>query len=400
MIHLEFMISSIGKLGIQAKQTHSKYALCDHCMGRTFAKRAGLVNHRQLGARLRKAGKYAKPKKCHVCKGVFAQLDKHCDEMIRLTSDIQFSTFLIGTTLKTSVHDADDNVRAKYKLRGTHSAKSDITSTLSKIFARKTRTRTNALLPDITIKIDFRDTSISIESRSIFVQGRYTKELRGLSQKADKCKMCIGKGCMHCAHRGIIKTNSVEGKISEILCDTTSSKQAKFLWCGSEESKSAVTGRGRPFIAKLRGPSKRWGSLLKKRNLGDGVTLYDLHYVHALPKTVPKFSFTTTIQIATNENIDAKMLRELRTIVGNVIDYGIKTHVRKIHSVTYKKINSKHFQLGIRTDSGFPIKRFVECSNVSPNLTDLLEVKCKYIIADFADIDLVRTIKTQQIAKS
>lgn len=384
------MESAIKKLGAEAKQTYLEYALCDHCMGRTFAHRAKVSDHARLGKRLRQAGRYAVPKKCHVCKGVFDELGVHCDEMVRLVYSRQFSTFLIGATLKPSVLDADDNVRARYRLRGTQSAKSDITATLSKMFARRTHARATSTLPDITLRVDLRNSSVSVESRSIVIEARYTKESPGLPQKGERCGVCSGKGCLRCAYRGIIGVSSVEGKISEFLCDVTSSKQAKFLWCGSEDPMSTVVGRGRPIIVRLVCPSRRRAALPKRRNLKDGIVLHDTHYIRSLPKAAPKFSLTATMQIVTKDDIDAKTLRELRTVVGDVVDYGTKRQMRTIHSASYKKTGPREFWLKVRVDSGFPLRRFVECSNVSPNLSDLLGIQCKYVIADFADVDLVR----------
>lgn len=384
------MVPTVKELGADAAQRYAKYPLCDHCMGRTFSQRADVSDYTRLGRKLRKIGRYALPKKCHVCKSIFEHLESHCDEMVRLTSDIEFSTFLVGATLKPSILDADDNVRAKYTLRGTPSAKSDITATLSKMFSRKTKTRASIKQPDITLKVDLRNSSVSVESRPIFIQARYTKELRNLAQKADRCTVCTGKGCMRCAHRGIKGTDSVEGRISEILCDITGSKQARFLWYGSEEVQSIVSGSGRPFIAKLMSPSKRHVRLFKKRDLKEGLHIHGLRYVNTIPKTIPKFSFTAKIQIRTNDDIDPKTLRELRSIANSVTDYGTKTHSRKIYSSSYKKTGSNEFWVKLRVDSGFPLRRFVESSNVSPNITDLLEVQCKYVVADFADVDLVR----------
>ncbi len=383
-------MTTIRDLAEAAVKTFGEYALCDHCMGRIFSLRAGLADYTRLGKRLRSMAGYAPPKKCHVCKGVFAELGAHCDEMVRLTSDVEFSTFLVGATLKPSVLDADDNVRARYALRGTPGAKSDVTATLSKMFSRRTGARPALTLADITLKVDLRDGSVSGETRPVFVQARYTKESRTMPQKADRCGVCAGRGCMRCAYRGTSGTGSVENSISGLLCDMTGSRQARFLWLGSEDAGSTVSGNGRPFIAKLVCPSRRRARLFRQRSLGEGLVVHDARYVASLPKAAPRFSFTARIRITTDEDIDAGALRGLRTIAGDVTDYGTRTRIRKIHSSSYKRTGPRGFQLVIRVDSGFPLRRFVESSSISPNVTDVLEVRCRYDVADFADIELAR----------
>lgn len=373
-------------LGKEASRVCATYPLCDHCMGRIFAKRAGATGYATLGKRLRLEGKYKQPKKCHVCKGVFGTLKDHCDEMVRLTEDTEFDTFLVGATLRPSVLDADDAVRARYGLRGTQSAKSDITTTLSRMFARKTKSKPSIISPDITIKVDTRDGSVSIETRAVFVQARYTKSSRGIPQKADRCPNCSGRGCVKCAYRGINSSPSIESLVGGALCDITSARQARVLWFGSEESQSIVSGSGRPFIAKLVCPSRRRVKLFKSRELGHGVKVYDAKYVDSMPNSPPKFSFSAKIHIKTSRDIDTKAKKELRKILEGVRDYGSGSQMRKVHHTSYKATGPREILLELGVESGFPLRRFVESSTTSPNVTDLLETECKYIVADFADI--------------
>lgn len=377
-------------MGAEAALTYAEYALCDHCMGRVFSRRAGLRGYARLGRKLREAGRYEAPKKCRVCKGVFERLGEHCDEMVRLTSETEFATFLVGATLKPSVLDADDAVRARYALRGTPSAKSDITSTLSKMFARRTGARALQLFPDVTLKVDLRDGAVSVETKPVFVMARYTKEACDLSQKANRCASCSGRGCVRCAYRGTDGAPSVESAIGEVLCDITASRQSRFLWCGSEDSKSEVTGSGRPFFAKLVCPTRRRARLFKTRNLGGGLAVHGARYVDAFPSAAPMFSFTARVRVGLERSVTKADLQELGSIGKSVTDYTTGMRVRTIHSASCTKAGPKEILIELGVDSGFPLRRFVESSTVSPNVTDLLETKCRYIIADFADVELVR----------
>ena len=377
-------------LAAEARRVRSEYALCDHCMGRVFARRARATDHARLGRRIRDTLGYAEPRACGVCRGAFAQLGEYCDEMVRLTERSEFSTFLVGATLKPSMLDADDDVRARYGLRGTQSAKLDVTTTLSKMFARRTGARATTSMPDVTLKADLRKGFVSTEASPVFVQARYTKTSRSIPQKSNRCKECGGGGCARCAHRGIAAGDSVEARIGEALCDAAGARQARFLWCGSEEAGGTVGGNGRPFFARLVCPSRRRAALPRMRALGGGVAIRSARYISAHPGAAPRFSHTATVSIEAGEEIEHGALRALKKAAGGVIDYDSGGRRRAVHSISYRQSGARAFRIRVRVDSGFPLRRFVESSSISPNVSDLLQVRCRYVVADFADIVLAR----------
>ncbi len=374
-------------LAEEAHSMHDDGPLCDHCAGRAFLRRARATDAARLGKRLREAAGYAEATRCSVCRGLFARLDAVCDEMVRLSSEIEFGTFLVGATLKPSVLDADDSMRSRYRLRGTPSIKADVTHTLSRMFARRTHTRADTKSPEMTLKVDLRDGSVSIETRPVHVRASYTKESRDMPQKQERCRVCSGKGCVRCGRRGMSGTCSVEGRLAEFLCDALGARQARFSWCGSEERGGRVSGRGRPFFVRLACPTRRRVAFPKRVNLG-GVTLLCAHRVNTPPKTAPAFSLTAILDIGSDEEIGEESIASLRSLRGPVTDYGTRMQRRTIHSVSYRRSSPRSFTLRLRVDGGFPIRRFVEGPDVSPNVSDLLEVRCSCKCADFADVDI------------
>lgn len=376
-------------LAAEALAIRGRDGLCDHCMGRAFMARAGAADAGILGRRLRREGGYSEPARCAVCRGLFARLGEHCDEMVRLSEGMEFSTFLVGATLRPSVLDADDSMRSRHGLRGAPGIKSDVTRTLSRMFARRTRARAETSAPDMTLKVDLRDGAVSIETRPVHVAARYTKESRELDQRQARCKSCGGRGCVACGRRGISGTCSVEGRLAEFLCGAFGARQARFTWCGTEERSSTVSGRGRPFFARLSCPSRRRARLPRSADLG-GVTVIGARAVRSPPGAAPRFALTASLSIRAEEDVGDDALGRLASLRGAVTDYGTRMQRRAIHSSSLERSSPRSFVLRVRVDGGFPIRRFVEGPDVSPNVSDTLEVRCSCERADFADVDLLR----------
>jgi len=105
---------------------------CENCLGRLFSKQFHVTSNKLLGKKLlKKLGKKA-PTKCYVCKSLVPSLHFYLDKLLDQISVYQFSSFVIGATLKHSLIDRDDHLRSKFKLRGIDSIKTDITSEISK----------------------------------------------------------------------------------------------------------------------------------------------------------------------------------------------------------------------------------------------------------------------------
>ena len=207
-----------------------------------------------------------------------------------VASGIEFSTFVVGATLKQSVIERDDKIRSEFHLRGVDSIKTEITRELGKRFLRKTKSKIDHLSPDATFTINFRTERCDAKTRHLFLYGRYIKKKRGLSQKQESCKDCKGKGCIFCNYHGIVLFDGVEGKISQFLYEKFETVRVKFTWIGGEDKTSLVLGNGRPFFAKLLSPKKRNVKLSKKSNL-DEIIIHDLRVIDHIPNGfVPFYS--------------------------------------------------------------------------------------------------------------
>ncbi|MGH9877163.1 MAG: hypothetical protein ACRD5H_05950, partial [Nitrososphaerales archaeon] len=218
-----------------------RYKLCRHCIERQ--------------------GSRQKPgEPCYVCRGLLDQKDTIVRRIVSAAREYDYDTFLIGAMLPTQIYEREDAMRARLKIRGKESAKSQLTRELGIAFAGTTRKKVDYLLPDLVINLIIdkeNNVEVSTKSRPLTFQGRYKKNSQGLAQKQDRCPLCEGKGCSQCGYSGLSGFDSVEGVLTRKIMTATKGRTPKFSWVGSEDRTSLVLGKGRPFYAKVNDPHKR-----------------------------------------------------------------------------------------------------------------------------------------------
>ncbi|MDE1766894.1 MAG: tRNA pseudouridine(54/55) synthase Pus10 [Thaumarchaeota archaeon] len=369
-----------------------EHPLCDNCLGRMFAGKLGVLSHKRLGNKIRNKLKQKPPPTCYICKNLMSNLDTQVKKMVEISKEYQFSTFLIGAILQPSIHDRDDVIRSKFKLRGIASIKSDVTRELGKSFSRKTRTVVDYQNPDLVFTIDFKKEYCEIKPKALLLQARYTKEVRGLPQKQKPCDQCDGRGCFVCDFHGIREFNSVEGKIAKFLIEKFGAQQAKMTWLGSEDESSLVLGNGRPFFVKLVNPHKRRISVAKKIEL-DGVSILGLRVMAKIPSDPVRFRTRVKMEIEAEDDVSASMLEELKKLEAqHVVLYENSGHKHKktIYNIRFKSVSGRSFSMMMESDGGIPLKRFVTGQDVEPSISSMLETNCRCTLFDFRKIIVTR----------
>ena len=362
-----------------------KYDLCDFCLGRLFSKQLRLSSNKHLGKKLKNG--YISKHSCYICKDLFDNLDYFLKLMLDSSFGYEFNTFSIGTILKPSIIDRDDILKSEFKLRGIDSIKSELVKELGKLFSKRTKKIINYIDPDVIFTINFKEQSCNLYSKPIVISGRYTKSMRGYSQKQKSCDNCNGKGCRTCNFHGITEFNSVEGMISKLIFKKFGGNTAKFTWIGGEDKSSLVLGSGRPFVVKLQNPVKR-----KKKRINfisEPVSIHNLKIIDDYPKSPLKFSSLISIKISTDSKFESKYLKKLKTLTNIPIfisEKSGKSHEKKIFDLKYRKISDQIILLKIRAEGGLPIKRFVTGNNVEPNISGIIGMDCLSENFDFLEI--------------
>ncbi len=369
-----------------------EYTICDHCLGRMFAGKLGVVSHKRLGNKIRNMLKPRPTKICYICKNMMSNLDLYLKKMLDMAKEYQFSTFLIGAILQPSIHDRDDLIRSKFKLRGIPSIKSDVTREMGKSFSRKTGSKVDYQNPDMVFTINFKKEHYEIKPKAVLLQARYTKNIRGLQQKQKPCDQCEGKGCFVCDFHGIGEFNSVEGKIAEFLIDKFGAQQAKITWIGSEDESSLVLGNGRPFFVKLINPHKRYICLPKKLDL-DGVSIHGARVISKIPSDPLRFRTKVVMEIDAENEITSNVLEELGRLEGQPVvlyENSGRRHKKIIYDINFKRKSEKSFRITMESDGGIPLKRFVAGQEVEPSISGILETNCRCKLFDFHKIIITK----------
>jgi len=368
-----------------ANQILQKHELCDNCLGRLFSKKLHLSSNKLLGKKLKK--NHRSTQKCYICKNIFDNLDYFLKMMIDTSSNYSFKSFSIGTTLKPSIIDRDDNLRSNFKLKGIDGIKTDITKELGKLFSKKTKHFVTNRDPEVSFTVNLKDESCIIRSRPIVLSGRYTKNSRDIPQRQKPCDNCSGKGCRICDFHGISEFDSVEGILSRYIFEKLGGTTAKFTWIGGEDKSSLVLGSGRPFFVKLQNPNKR--NFRKTTKSFDSLKISELKLIDDSPKKPVKFTSSIKVKISSKSEIDSKMLKNLKILRNNFVrvnEPSGKSSEKKIFSESHKKITKNSFSLSIKAEGGLPIKRFVNGDDVLPNISKLLGISCICKEFDFLDV--------------
>lgn len=368
-----------------------EHKLCDHCIGRMFAGKLGVTSHQRLGKKIRGMIKQSQPRTCFICKTLMSDTDKHVMKMLEASKGYQFSTFLIGAILQPSIHDRDDVIRSRFRLRGITSIKSDLTREIGKKFSRKTGISVDYHNPDMVFTMDFKKDYCEIKPKSIQLQARYTKKVRGLPQKQKPCDNCSGKGCFACDFHGIREFESVEGKIAKFLIDKFGAQQAKLTWIGGEDESSLVLGSGRPFFARLVNPHKRRIRVPGTVDLG-GVLVHGMRAINKIPSDPVRFRTVTVMEIESEGEVAPDLLEGLRMLRRQQIVLHENSHRQKkmIYNIRPSRIGDNLFRVRMESDGGIPLKRFVSGQDVEPSISEILEVNCRCRQFDFQKIIVAR----------
>ena len=363
------------------------YNLCEYCTGRIVSKIVGKPSSKFLGKKILIKFNQSSDKKCYICKNIFESFDSMLLNINEKLSNIDFKTFHLGIILKQSFLERDDYIKSKFKIKGIENLKFSVSKELAKKISRKTKANRIYVDSELFIEANFKDESCKLRAKPLFVYGRYTKKIRNLSQKQRFCHSCNGIGCHNCEFKGIENVQSIEKTISNFFIKKFDCKQVKINWIGGEDQSSLVMGNGRPFFANLLNPKKRNKMLQKTFDLKI-ISLSELKKLSVQPKGAVQFKSEVSIFIETEKLISSTQLKKLKILKNSIITLsdGKKNSQKRIYKIKYKKAGKTRFVLDVFVDGGIPIKSFVQNSDMTPNISDLIENRSRCINIDFKNI--------------
>ena len=241
--------------------------LCDHCLGRLFAKLTTGMSNDQRGAIVRSLSPAAPPDPgsagCDICGGLFDELPKFADIAARSSEGFEFSTFLVGTKVDADLLEREEQLWADVGAKETESLKSELNREIGKLVEARLQKPVDFNNPDMVFLTDTRFDRVETSVAPLFVYGRYRKLSREIPQTRWPCRDCRGKGCPRCDGKGVMYEKSVQDLTGPIVMRHARGEDDFFHGMGREDIDARMLGNGRPFVVEVRRPRVRSLDLAK-----------------------------------------------------------------------------------------------------------------------------------------
>lgn len=333
---------------------------------------------------------------CYICNGMFSQLPKINKMVLNALKRIPFTTFQIGITLDPQMIEREDELRAKYKIRGKPNIKKHLSSLITQAISAELMVKQSFKNPDIEVKVDLIKGEVQTTRRPVLLYGRYAKVRRGIVQKAYTCEDCRGYGCIKCHDTGYKDGYTVETALAKILRRVFRKGQFKFTWFGSEDAESLVLGRGRPFLVEVKNPMYKKLELQKLEGARQkGVILRKISLMRERVFTVPPHKILWRVVGELSEDrkdLLYNRLKALTTPTPVVFVDRDRSFTRNIWSFSLSSIRGQRAWFSLTTDSGFNIRAFFHGKagriSAKPSAQEILNQSVKLIIFDVVDVDL------------
>lgn len=393
-----------------AKQALSKYKLCDHCLGRLFAKIGTNTTNKIRGEKIRKniqKEKKIEIKNCWLCTGLLDEIS-HFVGLIKISlNNYEFETFLVGSKVDEDILEREQKLIDFTKTDYSESIKTEINRETGKILEEKLGKEVNFEKPDIMAVIDTSFDVVNLQIAALYIYGRYNKYSREIPQTKWFCKICRGKGCKNCSYTGKLYDSSVEELIAETILDATKGEDESFHGAGREDVDVRMLGNGRPFVIEINNPKKRTLNLSIieskiNKKFKDEIKVSNLRFSDKKEVIrIKDASFKKTYRIImkcdkslNNEKLK-KVIQSLRGLkIGQLTPSRVAhrradlVRERHIYNSNLESLDGTIAILTLEAESGTYIKELVSGDNgrTKPNISELIGAPCKVTELDVIEI--------------
>ncbi len=365
----------------KAGEVLGRHRLCDHCLGRLFA-RLGKGTNEERGRAIRFVlnmersaeglPPIGEPKKCELCGNIFDRIPLLVERMKETSSGIEFDTFLVGSRFPAEIRKKEEGIWREFGISTGEPINREFNRELGKAFGLATGKDTSKN-PDVVFVVEPYSGEIELQINPIYVYGRYRKLVRGIPQTP---------------------LPEFEDSVASIICrpfSKASDGKCIFKGAGREDVDVKTLGNGRPFIVEIKRPKKReldLDAIARKINASGKVEVLDLRF--ASPKEAEEvltknhrkeyLALVLVGEGVTPEEAE-EVARKLRGLeIHQRTPWRVrkaradKVRVRKVHEAEVRWLDEKHFELRLVTDGGLYIKELVsgDKGRTKPSVTDLL----------------------------
>ncbi|NJE48829.1 tRNA pseudouridine(54/55) synthase Pus10 [Thermococcus sp. 9N3] len=368
----------------KAERVLEEHKLCDHCLGRLFA-RLGKGTNEERGKAIRfvlnmeRSARglepIAEPEECELCHNVFERIPELVEAMEEASKDIEFETFLVGSRFPEEIKEKEKAIWEEFNIDTAEPINREFNRELGKAFGRATGKETSKN-PDLVFIVEPFSDKVELQINPVYVYGRYRKLVRGIPQTP---------------------LPDFEDSVASIICRAFSKAfegKCVFKGAGREDVDVRTLGNGRPFIVEIKSPRRRRVDLRKiaeEINASRKVEVLNLRFVSAkeaeevLTKNHRKeYLALVLVEEGVTQEEAEEVARKLRGLeIHQRTPWRVrkaradKVRVRKVHEAEARWVDEKHFELRLVTDGGLYIKELVsgDKGRTKPSVSDLLGKK-------------------------
>ena len=390
--------------------------ICNHCLGRQFAKVSSDVSNERRGEVLKEilseVGEEIESGKCWLCNGLFE--NDNLDEWVRAAlaklKQYEYDTFLVGTKMSGMLME---NEELMWEIAGALFAeplKAELNREVGKRIEHETGKKVDFNTPEIVVILNLwsGDFNVELQVKPLFIYGRYRKYRRGIPQTRWFCRECHGKGCERCNFTGKMYAESVEELIKSSIIDVYGAKDVILHGCGREDIDARMLGSGRPFVVELREPKRRQRvdlrALEEKVNEENRAKLEVTNLKYVNRETIAQIKNasarkTYRMLVELKGTVAKSKLREaVKELDGAVIEQRTPSRVvhrradlirsRRIYEMKLLNYSGSTCKLEVKCDGGLYVKELIsgDKGRTRPNLSDLLGTG---IEAEVKELDVI-----------
>ncbi|WP_297498840.1 tRNA pseudouridine(54/55) synthase Pus10 [Thermococcus sp.] len=368
----------------RADEVLEKYGLCDHCLGRLFA-RLGKGTNEERGKAIRfvlnmeRASQglppLEEPERCELCGNVFERIPELVEKMIEGSGEIEFETFRIGSRFPDEVIEKERTIWEEFGIGTAEPINREFNRELGKAFSRETG-KEALINSDVVFIVEPYSGKIELQINPIYVYGRYRKLVRGIPQTP---------------------LPDFEESVASIICRTFSKAfggKCIFKGAGREDVDVRMLGSGRPFVVEIKGPKRRRVNLKeisREIDVSGKVEVTGLRFISAkeaeevLTKSHRKeYLALVLVEGSVTPEEAEDVARKLRGLeIRQRTPWRVrkvradKVRVKRVYETEARWIDDKHFELRLVTDGGLYIKELIsgDKGRTKPSVSDLLGKK-------------------------
>ncbi len=406
------MSNKLGDNDIVAQAQHavSAHRLCDHCLGRLFAKIESGLSNKTRGEKLRSLCNHQKKtaiRKCWLCQGLFDELSSFIVIITHELEPYEFDTFLIGSKVDEEITEREVTLWEDIGTEHAEPIKVEINRELGKVLETQLHKEVDFENPTIMIILDTAFDVVTLQVKSLFIYGRYKKYTRDIPQTKWFCKICRGKGCRRCSYTGRLYDTSVQELIAARMLDATGGKDDAFHGSGREDVDARMLGNGRPFVLEVKHPKKRSVDLsnLERDINANNKNVIEVHQLRFSDRDeiarIKNAAFRKIYRVTVHSEkplSNEKLKKATAALQDRAIGQLTPSRVahrradmireKQIYDCSIESVEGTMAILTIEAESGTYIKELVsgDDGRTTPNLSELIGIPCNVTALDVIEV--------------